>query len=110
MAAVKNLYVDQGADFDVQFVVYNNNNNPRDLTDYTGLAKIKKSYYSTTYVSFLVTFSSTRTDGIVNLNLTSSQTSLMEQGRYLYDVVLSDPSNKKIRVIEGVVTINPGVT
>lgn len=110
MAAVKNLYVDQGADFSVQLTVYDDNNAPWNLTGYTGLAKIRKSYYSTNSVDFTVTFNANRTTGIINLNLNSSQTSAMEQGRYLYDVVITNTSNKKTRVIEGIVTINPGVT
>ncbi len=110
MAAVKNLYVDQGSDFNAQITIYDDNNAPWDLTGYTGQAKIRKSYYSTTSVNFTVSFPVARTTGTVILELSSSQTSLLEQGRYLYDVVLTNSSGKKTRVIEGIVTINPGVT
>lgn len=110
MAAVKNLYVDQGSDFNAQITIYDDNNAPWNLTGYTGAAKIRKSYYSSTSVNFTVTFTAVRTTGTVILDLTSAQTSSMEQGRYLYDVVLIDASGKKTRVIEGIVTINPGVT
>lgn len=110
MAAVKNLYIDQGSDFSAQITIYDDNNSPWNLTGYTGAAKIRKSYYSTNYVNFTVSFNAVRTTGIVILELSASQTSIMEQGRYLYDVVLSDSSGKKTRVIEGIVTINPGVT
>jgi hypothetical protein len=110
MAAVKNLYVDQGSDFNAQITIYDDNNNPWNLTGYTGQAKIRKSYYSTTSVNFTVSFPVARTTGTVILDLSSSQTSLLEQGRYLYDVVLTNSSGKKTRVIEGIVTINPGVT
>jgi hypothetical protein len=110
MAAVKNLYVDQGSDFNVQITIYDVNNAPWNLTGYTGSAKIRKSYYSSNSVNFNVSFLATRTNGTVILELTSIQTSAIEQGRYLYDVVLTDLSGKKTRVIEGIVTINPGVT
>ncbi len=110
MAAVKNLYVDQGSDFNAQITIYDDNNAPWDLTGYTGQAKIRKSYYSSTSVNFTVSFPVIRTTGIINLDLTSSQTSTLEQGRYLYDVVITNGSGKKTRVIEGIVTINPGVT
>ena len=110
MAAVKNLYVDQGTDFNAQITIYDDNNAPWNLTGYTGSAKIRKSYYSTNSVNFAVSFLAIRTTGTVILELTSAQTSAMEQGRYLYDVVLTDSSGKKTRVIEGIVTINPGVT
>lgn len=110
MAAVKNLYIDQGSDFVVEIAIYDDNNAPWNLSNYIGEAKIRKSYYSTNYVDFVVSFAATRTSGKVILELTSSQTSSLEQGRYLYDVVLTNPFGKKIRVIEGIVTINAGVT
>lgn len=110
MAAVKNLYIDQGADFNAQITIYDDNNAPWDLNGYTGEAKIRKSYYSSTSVNFVVTFTAVRTTGTVILDLTSAQTSSLEQGRYLYDVVLTNASGKKTRVIEGIVTINAGVT
>jgi hypothetical protein len=110
MAAVKNLYIDQGTDFNAQITIYDDNNAPWDLDGYDGEAKIRKSYYSSTSVDFTVSFPVIRTTGTVILDLTSSQTSALEQGRYLYDVVLTNSSGKKTRVIEGIVTINPGVT
>ena len=110
MAAVKNLYIDQGTDFNAQITIYDDNNAPWDLDGYDGEAKIRKSYYSSTSVDFTVSFPVIRTTGTVILDLTSSQTSTLEQGRYLYDVVLTNSSGKKTRVIEGIVTINAGVT
>lgn len=110
MAAAKNLYIDQGSDFSAQVTIYDDNNNPWNLNGYTGTAKIRKSYYSSTSVDFTVSFNPTRTTGIVILELSSAQTSSMEHGRYLYDVVIQNASGKKTRVIEGIVTINPGVT
>ena len=107
MAAVHNLYIDQGADFSAQIGIYDDSNLPWNLTGYTGSAKIKKSYYSSTSVDFTVSVSG---NGTVSLSLPSSSTSNMEQGRYLYDVVITSNGGVKTRVIEGIVTINPGVT
>jgi len=110
MAAAHNLYIDQGTDFNAQITIYNDNNSPWDLTGYTGTAKIRKSYYSSTSVDFTVSFATVRTTGTIILDLTSSQTTNMEHGRYVYDVVITNGAGKKTRVIEGIVTINPGVT
>lgn len=107
MAAVHNLYIDQGADFSAQIGIYDDSNLPWNLAGYTGSAKIKKSYYSSTSVDFTVSVSG---NGTVSLSLPSSSTSNMEQGRYLYDVVITSNGGVKTRVIEGIVTINPGVT
>lgn len=110
MASAHNLYIDQGADFNAQIQIFDDNNSPWDLSGYTGEAKIKKSYYSTASVNFTVSFPVDRTTGNIILELSSTQTSQMEQGRYLYDVVITDSASKKTRVLEGIVTINPGVT
>jgi hypothetical protein len=107
MAAVHNLYVDQGASFDANIQVYDGVNQSWDLTGYTADAKIKKSYYSATSTDFTAT---ALASGIVQLSLSSSQTSSLEQGRYLYDVVITAGDGKRTRVLEGIVTINPGVT
>ena len=108
MAAVHNLYIDQGADFSAEIGIYDDANLPWDLDGYTGSAKIKKSYYSSTSVEFNVTVNTS--NGTVSLSLPSSATLNMEQGRYLYDVVITSNGGVKTRVIEGIVTINPGVT
>lgn len=107
MAAVHNLYIDQGADFSAEIGIYDDSNLPWNLTGYTGSAKIKKSYYSSTSVNFNVTVNA---NGTVSLSLPSSTTITLEQGRYLYDVVIASNAGVKTRVIEGIVTINPGVT
>jgi len=107
MAAVHNLYIDQGSDFSAQIGIYDDSNVYWNLTGYTAAAKIKKSYYSSTSVDFTV---SVNGNGTVSLSLPSSSTSNMEQGRYLYDVIIVSNGGVKTRVIEGIVTINPGVT
>jgi hypothetical protein len=108
MAAVHNLYIDQGTDFSAEIGIFDDSNLPWDLDGFTGTAKIKKSYYSSTSVDFNVSIN--EGNGTVSLSLPSSITSDMEYGRYLYDVVIASNGGVKTRVIEGIVTINPGVT
>lgn len=107
MAAVHNLYIDQGADFSAEIGIFDDFNTPWDLNGYTGAAKIKKSYSSSTSTPFTVTVNSS---GTVTLALTSTNTASLSEGRYLYDVVITSAAGTKTRVIEGLVTINPGVT
>lgn len=107
MAAVQNLYIDQGADFSADIGIYDDFNSPWDLNGYTGESKIKKSYYSSTSTPFTVTVNA---NGTVTLALTAANTSTLSAGRYLYDVVITSAAGTKTRVIEGLVTINPGVT
>jgi len=37
-------------------------------------------------------------------------TSLLKEGRYVYDIVITSNSGVKTRVVEGQVTVTPGVT
>lgn len=107
MAAVHNLYIDQGASFDANIEVFDGANAPWNLLGYTAEAKIKKSYYSTTSTDFTAV---ALPSGLIQLTLSSSVTKTLEQGRYLYDVVITASDGKKTRVLEGIVTVNPGVT
>jgi len=107
MAAVHNLYIDQGADFSADIGIFDDFNTAWDLSGYSGAAKIKKSYYSSTSTPFTV---SVNAAGTITLALTAANTSTLDEGRYLYDVVITSAGGSKTRVIEGLVTINPGVT
>lgn len=109
MAAVHNLYIDQGSDFTVQVGVYDDSNAAWDLTGYSADAKLKKSFSSSTSTSFIANVSGS-ISGTVVLTLLASTTATLEAGRYLYDVVVTSAGGTKTRVIEGVVTVNPGVT
>lgn len=108
MAAVHNLYIDQGADFSADIGIFDGFNTAWNLSGYTGAAKIKKSYYSSTSTPFTVSVNNAA--GTVTLALTAANTSTLAEGRYLYDVVITSAGGSKTRVIEGLVTINPGVT
>ena len=48
MAAVSNLYIDQGADFSTTISLSDSNGNILSLTGYTALAQIRKTYGSST--------------------------------------------------------------
>ncbi len=106
MAAQHNLYIDQGADFSAEIGIYDDSNALWDLTGYSGAAKMKKSHYSSTSHAFAVSIGT----GKVTLSMNAATTAAIEAGRYLYDVVITASGGTKTRVIEGLITINPGVT
>ena len=80
------------------------------MTGYTALAQIRKTYESTTATNFTVTFDSDRTTGKITISLSDTQTSALEYGRYVYDLVITDVSATKTRVVEGIATVNPSVS
>lgn len=112
MAAVyvNNLIVNAGADFDQIFTLENTNtNDPLNLTSYTVKSQLRKHAGSSTAVSFASSISDGPA-GQIRIGLTTAQTNNLKPGRYVYDVVITDISGKKSRVIEGMVLVREGAT
>lgn len=107
MSSKANLVIDQGSTFTTTITLTDDNNNPIDLTGYTGQSYIRKWYTSLTYTPFTVEL--TPLTGQVTLSLTSDQTANLLYGRYVYDVNLTVGSVVS-RVLEGIITITPEVT
>jgi hypothetical protein len=108
MAIKANLVVDQGTSFsatidltDASGVVFN-------LTGYTVAAQMRKNYASSTAVNF--TSSHTGVNGKINLTLLPNTTNALSPGRYLYDVEITSSGGAVTRVVEGIVTVTPGIT
>jgi hypothetical protein len=110
MAVLSNLSIDQGSDFSAEVVVEDSSGDVANLTGYTGAGQIRKTYTSSTAVAFGVAVTNAGS-GLLTLTLTNAVTNAMKAGRYVYDVEITKTSNgEKTRVVEGQVTINPGVT
>ena len=110
MATISNLFVDQDADFTTTVTVNDSNGSALDLTNYTALGMIRKTYQSSTATTFTSSFVSPRTTGQITISLTDTQTAALDSGRYVYDLVITDASGNKTRVVEGIVTVTPSVS
>lgn len=110
MATISNIFIDQGATFSTTVTIEDGTSSALDLTNYTAIAQIRKTYQSTASVSFTVTFASDRTTGQITISLTDTQTAALDEGRYVYDLIITDSSGTKIRVVEGIATVNPSVS
>lgn len=108
MATKYNFFIDCGADFELTIDVDNETN--IDLSDFTIEAKLLKHYlaYSNTAIPFICSINAE--SQTVTLNMTHNTTSSIEPGRYVYDVKLTSSSNVVLRLIEGMVTVNPQAT
>jgi hypothetical protein len=110
MAIYTNLTIDQGSDFSTDITVEDAAGNDADLTGYTAVGQIRKSYSSTTKYDFVCTIPYP-TQGVVQIKLTNAVTDVMKAGRYVYDVeVLQGSSGAITRIVEGQLEITPGVT
>jgi hypothetical protein len=110
MATISNLFIDQDADFTTTVTVNDSTGTALDLTNFTALAMLRKSYQSSTATTFTSAFVSPRTTGQITISLTDTQTAALESGRYVYDLVITDASGNKTRVVEGIATVNPSVS
>lgn len=108
MATKANLNLDQGTTFATTLNLTDQNGDMMNLSGYTVQAQMKRYYTSSKSVSFTASVNSAA--GSVTLSLTANQTSLIYPDRYVYDVLVTDSSNNVSRIVEGLVTVNPGVT
>jgi hypothetical protein len=110
VAAIANLYIDSGSTYSNIITVASSAGSALNLTGYTVASQIRKSYGSSTSYTFTASVYDAAT-GKVRLQLTSTQTSAIPAGRYLYDIEITNTSTTaKTRILEGIVTVTPEIT
>jgi hypothetical protein len=108
MALKANITIDQGTSFATTIDVTDEEGNLIDLTGFTGAAQMRKHYTSVTSTSFTVSINASL--GAVSLIMTANVTNSIAPGRYVYDCELTDTTGTVSRLVEGIVTVTPGVT
>ena len=109
MAIAQNIIIDQDANYSQQFTAKTDAGVVIDLTNSSLDGMVRKSFASTAYTSFAPTIV-TATSGTFTLALTDVQTALLERGRHVYDVRVTDSTSTITRIQEGVATVSPSVT
>jgi hypothetical protein len=107
---VSNIVIEQGFDFDTSFQLEDSRTNSfLDLSGSSSSATLKKTYSSSSSVSFASTISNPLI-GIISISLTANQTTTLKPGRYVYDVKIITESGKELKAVEGAALVRPGVT
>lgn len=107
---VVNLVIDQGVDFTQTFNLESSvSDSLLNLTGYTGSAQLRKHSGSKKYYDFVVSFPD-RLSGSLKLSMSDSITSRIKPGRYIYDIILTDSSGSKERVVEGSALVRESAT
>ena len=111
-ATVWNQNVNAGQDWMAQIhLLIADGTANRDITGQTLSSDVKRHFKSVspkTSVNIMVNDAS---QGLITLSLSAAQTSLLKNGKYVYDVELTTTATgAKERVIEGVFTVKPEVT
>lgn len=103
----KDIRIEQNATYSSSSPLEYANGDPiSNVSGYTIESQMRHGYAN----SIAVDFSYVLEPGTVTISLTANQTSLLESGRYLYDVLLKDEAGTVRRILEGCVDVSPGVT
>ena len=106
---VSNITIEQGYDFDTSFQLEDTRTNePLYLVGATCEAQLRKSYTSSTKVSFAASVSDAET-GLISITMTAAKTVSLKPGRYVYDVKIVN-AGKDYKAVEGTALVRPGVT
>ena len=76
---------------------------------YTANSELRKSPYSASANAFTATITG-NANGQVTITMSAATTANLRAGRYLYDVLVTSSGGNKIRAVEGIVNVLPGVT
>ncbi len=107
MATRINLIIDQGSSFSQTIELLSNTGDLLSVTDLIATSQMRKSYQA----NASITIDTALSTGQLILSMNAASTSLITPGRYVYDVKLSSNTSIEVdRLIEGVVTVTPGVS
>ena len=107
---VNNITLNTGEYFSRDFYLDNIDGTPLDLTGYTAASQMRKHPESVKQTAdFNVGFID-RANGRIRVSLATTTTRLVKPGRYVWDVMFTDSSNKKSIVIEGNVLATQDIT
>ena len=105
-----NLLIYKHTDFEQTFILEDSQSNTaKDLTGFTVSCKMQRTLNLGSLTSFTLAFTN-RSLGKVRISLTSTQTANIADGKYFYELMLTDPNGVVERVIEGIVIVKHPVT
>ena len=105
-----NLIIYKHTDFEQTFVLEDSSTNSvKNLTGFSATCKMQRTLNLGSLSSFTLAFTN-RLLGKVRISLTSTQTANIADGKYFYELMLTDPNDVVERVIEGIVIVKHPVT
>ena len=111
MAAYVELIIDQGATFNniinLSDDITNSNVN---ISGYVVRSQMRRSYYSANATANITCTITNATQGEITMNLNANTTANIKAGRYLFDLETVDTLGTVSRVLEGIITVTPGIT
>ena len=106
-----NLVIYKFTDFEQTFALEDSNTGSvKNLTGFSVTCKMQRTLNLGSLTDFSISFHNDRTLGKVKIILTDTQTANIDDGKYFYELMLTDPNGVVERVIEGVVIVKHPVT
>lgn len=107
---VSNLVINTYTDFSQIFNLEDTNTNSTlNLVGYGVTSQMRKHAASSSATTFEASIYNAAA-GQIKIGLTTSQTASLKPGRYLYDILLTDPFGEVSRPVEGMVLVREGAT
>jgi len=108
-----NLLCPQGSTFSKQ-ITYKIDDQAIDLTGYSARMQVRQNYYSPEALASLSSPNNGITieelNGVINLFISSEETSSLPAGNFLYDLEIESEGGIVSRIIEGSFIVTPEVT
>jgi flavoprotein len=109
MSTKFNIVIEQGTNFNIESTLEWSNGSIFVANGYIAEATIRSEFSANSSINFDTIVD--ENENKLYLSLTPEKTSNVKYGRYVYDVVLHNPStNNTIRILEGIADITPQVT
>ena len=106
---VKNFTVDRRADFPIRLTFKDSTGTAINLTGFTVAAQVYNEDRSTKFADWSVSYVD-RSNGIVDISLSDTDTASFTPNILFYDVLLTEPSGGKNYYLQGKLFINEGYT
>ena len=105
----KNFTVDRRADFPIKLTFKDSTGSAINLSGYTVAAQVYDESRTTKYADWDITYTD-RSNGIIDMNLTDTDTATFTPNVLKYDVLLTEPGGSKNYYLEGTLFVSEGYT
>lgn len=107
MTARANIYIDKGADFNVEIQIFDENEDPLTISTSSFYADLRKVYSSSAPVG---SFGIQKNTTSINLFMNANTTADFEPGKYQYDVLMVNSGGETYKILEGLAFVTSTIT
>ena len=77
---------------------------------YTVISQLRRSYYSANASANITCSITNAINGEISMTMDANTTANIKAGRYLFDLRITDHDSIVSRVLEGIITVTPGIS